>query len=188
MPKDDEKEHYHQLIQIIREAIERDDALRKKYEIGDKFRFIRDRLKDLLSQLESELSVLPIEEKNETRSLAQDEVAVYVHLFNSKGSVLKSWVSLLNPSVFYEYSVNRPIYTDKRAIESLLLSKKNKLQHAYLTIAVKSKDIIPFAESNASPTEIAKVKEGTLHFEQLISFTHDNQDYYLDENNELVKK
>lgn len=191
MPTSDEKEQ-DKLIQLIRQAMERDEALREKYEIGDKFRFIREQLKDMLAQLESELKVLQPEEKKAKGQLAEGEVPVYVYLYNAQGLVLRSWVNMLTPKVFYEYSVNRPIYTNRIHIEELLRLKSNKAQHAYLTIAVKPSEILQPAEgsiqkdSNDNP--VVKVKEGSLHFSKLIAFTHNGQDYLLNDDNEFVKK
>ena len=49
---------------------------------------------------------------------------------------------MVSPKVFYEYSVNRPIYAEKQYIETLLRSKSDKFQHAYLTMAVKLGEIV----------------------------------------------
>lgn len=188
MPIDDkEKKHQDMLIDIVRKAIERDDALRAKYEVGDKFRFVRERLKAVLTQLESEfMEVKAVEKKREVR-LAEGEVAVYVHLFNTKGVVFRSWLNMLTPKVFYEYSVNRPIYTELAHVLALLKSKSEKQQHAYLTIAVKSTDIIKTVQKDVNDNPTVKVREGSLLPNKLISFTHNGQDYFLNEAGELEK-
>ena len=128
---------------------------------------------------------MPAEKKTET-VLAPDEVLIYVYLYNANGLVFRSWQNMLTPKVFYEYSVNRPIYSQKSEIESLLKSKKTLAQHAYLTIAVKASDIIKPSDHPENP--IIKVREGSLHFDKLVTFAHNGQDYTLNINGELIKK
>ena len=48
-----------------------------------------------------------------------------------------NWQNMLTPRVFYEYSVNRPIYAEKKYVDSLLRAKGNKAHHAFLTVAIK---------------------------------------------------
>ena len=92
------------------------------------------------------------------------------------------------PNVFYEYSVNRPIYTEKSQIDSFIRSRPNKQQHAYLTVAIKKQDMYPSQSQDSSGNMLIKVKEGSLRFEKLISFTYNDQDYQVDEEGEFIKK
>jgi len=162
-----ENEQQIKLIALFNEIIQNDELLRKKYTIVDRFRFVRDRL---------------------IGKIAADEVAVYVHLYNAQGTILRNWQTMITPKVFYEHSVNRPVYVEKKFIEALVKSKTNRLHHAYLTIAVKPADLIPQTQRDALNNPVDKVKEGALHFNKFIVFTHNEQDYILDEKGELVKK
>lgn len=190
MASDDEKEQQFKLVQIVRDAIQKDEALREQYQISNKFRFVRDRLQALLHRLEKNLPTLVAEEKQTRQEITADEIIVYIYLYNAKGNVLRHWQSMLTPKVFYEYSVNRPIYAEKSHVEALLRSKPDKMQHAYLTVAIKKSDIIA-TENVIKDTmghPLVKIKEGKLHFEKLISFTHHEQNYGLNAHGELVKK
>lgn len=179
----------HKLIETIRETLKADNELREKYQIGDKFRFVRDRLTKLLEQLENSL---PISDRENSRGgvLSEEDTLVYVYLYNAQGVQFKTWQNLMNPKVFYEYSVNRPVYEKKDYIESLLRSKTNKVQHAYLTIAVnKDKILASTSETkDAVGNPVIKVKEGSLRYENVVSFSHNGQDYVLNEDGMLVKK
>ena len=96
---------------------------------------------------------------------------------------------MFTPKVFYEYSVNRPIYAEKSHVESFLRSKINKHQHAYLTIMVNRDDITMLeGPKDALGNPSIKVREGSLRFDRLVSFTHNEQDYVLNKYGELVKK
>lgn len=180
------------LIEIVREAIQMDNNLREKYQIVDKFRFVRDRLAGLLKLLEESLPTGAQHTDDSMRGMAEGEVLVYVYLYNAQGLQFRTWQNLVNPKVFYEYSVNRPIYAEKSYIETLLRTKTNKAQHAYLTIAVKPEFVFKAPEESA-PRDIAgnpviKVKEGSLHINKVISFMHLEQEYVLNADGELIKK
>ncbi|MES2217203.1 MAG: type IVB secretion system protein IcmQ [Pseudomonadota bacterium] len=186
----DEKEQERKLVELIRDVVARDKALREKYEIGDKFRFVRDRLDSLLLQLETHVDNVKIEEKKTIIVKTEDEVFAYVYLYNSQGATLVTWINMLTPKLFYEYSVNRPIYLDKNHIESLIKSKANRVQHAYLTVAIKQNDLITNENAPKDPqgNTVMKVREGSLKFERFIALTHNDQDFVLTEQGALVKK
>ncbi len=174
---DEEKTQQVKLIALVREAIECDEALRVKFEIGDKFRFVRDRLKELLAQLELEQVTSSTIIKDVNVGLQENEMIVYVYLFNAKGVVLRNWNNMLNAKVFYEYSVNRPIYASKNEIEAMLRTKKDKPQHAYLAVAVQKTDILQSTSDSAEQNVLVRVREGSLKLDRLIGFFHNGNEY-----------
>ncbi|MBV8803002.1 MAG: type IVB secretion system protein IcmQ [Gammaproteobacteria bacterium] len=188
-----DKQQQEKLIEIIRQTLARDDALREKYDVKNKFRFVHDRLLALLAHLEKDLQVIVIEkEKQKVPILSADEQIVYVYLFNAHGHILRTWQNMLIPKVFYEYSVNRPIYGEKDHVENVVRAKANRTQHGYLVIAVNKMDIFKY-EGSSSPKDvygniIFKVKEGSLAFNRLISFVHNGIEYSVSEQGELFKK
>ncbi len=177
------------LIEIVKQALQRDLELREQYGIGEKFRFVRDRLNTLLATLEKGL---PAEGSLQSKRdiLAEDEKLVYVYLYNTQGIQVRTWQTLVNPKVFYEYSVNRPIYDEKHNIEALLKSKTNKAQHGYLTVAVKQNCILKSANEHKDllGNPVVKIKEGSLHYDRVMSFTHQDIEYTVQEDGSLVKK
>lgn len=177
------------LIELVRDIIQHDEHLREKYQIGERFRFVKDRLIALLDQLEKQAKLLEPEKKKEAGGgLAEDEVLVFVYLFNAQGILVNTWQKMLTPKLFYEYSVNRPIYADKIGIDTLIRFKTNKVQHGYLTVAMKKSDILSADAKDSAGNTMLKVKEGSLRFERLVSFSHNEIDYVLNEENTLVKK
>lgn len=180
------------LLELIRKAIEQDEALRVKFEVNDKFRFVRERLSEVLTFLETEQATTQVVKVDAEVGLQEGEVPVYVYLYNAKGVLLQNWINMLTPKVFYEYSVNRPIYADKTQIEAMLRAKTDKPQHAYLTVAVKSGDIVQSASESTQKDSLGnpliRVREGSLKIERLISFTHNGNEYRLNQQGEFVKK
>lgn len=189
---DDQMLKEKKVLELVREAAQRDAELRKKYQIGTKFRFVHDRLHAMLARLEQNLLALDESQKQSVRKKIEDEVLVYVYLFNAHGINLRSWQNMLLPKIFYEHSVNRPIYTNKKFIELLLKSKNNKLLHGYVTMAIKSSDIIKVPDEtevkDAMGSPVIRVREGSLSFQNVIAFTHNGIDYEVNEKGELVKK
>lgn len=190
MPDHNHKKLEKEVLELVRHAVKQDEELRKKYQISNKFRFVRDRLQALLERLEQHVKTFEVVKSKITQTTsAADEVIVYVYLYNTQGTYLRSWQNMLTPKVFYEYSVNRPIYSEKHHIETLLRSKENKLQHAYLTVAVRSQDILRSPESKDSLGQpLLKVREGALRIEKLISLTHNEHDYKVDDEGMLIKR
>lgn len=191
MPIRDEIEEYEKLIQLIQDLIRQDADLREKYGVLEKFRFVRDRLNGLLTHLEEQKKVLKGGEKSvETKEDSADKVVVYVYLYNAQGAMLRTWLTLLTPRVFYEYSVNRPIYGQKNEIESLIRSKANPQQHGYLAVRVSQKDLMALknpASMDVIGNPLLKIREGSLRFENFVAFTHNGHDYVLNAEGEFVK-
>lgn len=185
-----ENDQFKKLHEILLETIKREQELREQYQVGEKFRFIRDRLNALKTQFEANL--LSLQEKKEDRrdQVLEDETVVYVYLFNAQGANIKSWQNMLNPAVFYEYSVNRPIYADKTLIDAFLRSKTNKHQNGYLAVIVKKIDILKTADTlkDSMSNPLVKVKEGSLKFEKFIFFSYNNCEFVLNASGELEKK
>ena len=180
------------LLTLIHDAITHDKELREKYQIGEKFRFISDRLNALLSHVEENIQALKKKNEEKTDTLSEDETLVYIYLYNAQGLVLQTWQKMLGPAVFYEYSVNRPIYAEKPEIEAIIRAKTNKNQHGFITIAIKKSDILPPPRGAEPPKDslgnpLIKVREGSLHFNRMVSFTHNDTDYKL-VGNQIVKK
>jgi Dot/Icm secretion system protein (dot_icm_IcmQ) len=186
----DSKELKEKLLQILSEAVSKDNDLRQSLQIGDKFKFIRDRLQVLKADTETVVESIKLVDDVVKKTIGEDEQLVYVYIFNAHGIEVQSWIKLLHPSVYYEYSVNRPIYFEKEHIEAVIRGKQKRVQHGYMTVAVK-KDLIlstpATSQVDQSGNPLAKIKEGSLKPERLISFTHNDVDYYLSESGRLEK-
>lgn len=185
---DHNKEHGHQVLEMVRDVIKFDEELRVKYKIENKFRFVRERLQTLLEKLEKESKSKEKVTKEIARGPKENEIVVYVYLYNAHGANLKSWQNMLVSEAFYEYSVNRPIYAEKKYLDLLLRSKTNKSQHAFMSVAVPTDDIIQtaVAKQDTVGNPVIRVKEGSLHFDALILFTHNGHDYKLSPEGELT--
>ena len=186
----DSKELKEKLLQVLNTAVAQDKELRDSLKIGDKFRFIRERLHALKNEVEAAVETIKLVDEGNKRVVEADEQLVYVYIFNARGMDFQSWLKMLHPSVYYEYSVNRPIYGSSEEIESLIRSKSTRVQHGYMEIAVKKTAILSTPETAAKDQQgnsLIKVKEGSLRPERLIHFSHNGIQYFLDEDGHLVK-
>ena len=192
MPQDNEKEDLIKLIGLIQEAIQRDEQLRQTHQIGEKFRFVRDRLQAVLETVQKETVTheKKIKPAQEIKA-EEDEALVYVHLYNAQGLVVRTWQSMITPKAFFDFSVNRPIYEKKNHVEDFIRSKTKKEQHGYLTVAMKKDRILPIHEEGIKDplgNPLIKIKEGSLRFERTAAFVHNGIMYQFNEEGELIKK
>lgn len=188
---DDIKTSKQALLDVADAAVAQEALLRERYGIGEKFRFIRDRLQTLQSNLKQELAAIKETAGGAIENVLTDnEVVVYVYLFNAQGASVPTWKKMVHPSVLYEYSVNRPIYEAETAIQTVIRDKANRQQHAYLAIAVQKAHILTMADDapkDAYGQPLIRVKEGALQIERVIFLKHNGNEYRLNEAGELVK-
>jgi hypothetical protein len=185
------REQYDKLVSFVRIIVQHDAQLREQYAVGDRFCFVRDRLQGLLSGLEANMPpVVDLHEESATQRISHAaEREVYIYLYNAQGAVLRSWAALLTPHALYEHSINRPVYTTKEQVETLLRGKSNPAQHAYLTISVFESDLVQQqGKADATGKPLFRVKEGALKPGHLISLTHNGHEYVLNVRGEIVKK
>lgn len=191
MSSQDQRDCEQQILTMVREVVKFDADLREQYQVGDKFRFVRERLHALLARLEVIFQPPVTVASDAGRIMGDDEIVVYVYLYNVNGMQLRSWQNMLTSDVFYEYSVNRPIYARQDNLTLLLKSKVNKLQHAYFSIVVKQADVIQqtgIGLKDVSGSPMLRLREGSLHFQNLISFTHNEIEYQISAHGELIEK
>lgn len=193
MPQENEQELLNRLIGLIQEALERDTQLRQTHQVGERFRFVRDRLQLLLETIEKETAAKIKQAKQATiLQVEEGEILVYIHLYNAQGALLRTWQSMVTPKAFFDFSVNRPIYQERKHIDTFIRTKANKAQHAYLVVAMKKERVLALPEEGALKDSLGnpliKVKEGSLKYERMLSFVHNELSYELNEEGELVKK
>lgn len=176
-----------ELIEYVTQSIQGDAGLRERFQVGARFRFVNDRLQALLVSLQAlakELSsVAVMQEGHADKAGGQLEAGkpVFVYIYNAQGAVLRTWSAMLTPKAFHEYSVSRPVYATRQEVEAIISSKSNPVQHAFITVEVRESDILTGVDTPV------RVKEGALRVERVVVFTHNGQEYRL-EQGELVKK
>jgi hypothetical protein len=187
----DIKKSQEKLLAIVRDAVKKDEVLRNQLNMNDKFRFVQEKLRALLSKLENEFAEAVPEAKSSFIESTDETVDIYVYLFNTQGIDMQTWRKLVSPDVFYEYSVNRPIYAEKEHVDKFINTRPTRSQHAYLTIAISKSFILPAKDDQSQDAvghTLVKIQEGKLKITQVRCFTHNLIEYNLSPSGELSKK
>lgn len=192
---DEDREVYEKLKVLLEEALERDKALREQFKAGDKLDIVPKKLQSILSEVENNLvkiTAITSQKIKRRDAIAEDDVIVYVYLFNGNGVELSSWHSMFTKDALFAYSVNRPIYLKKEHIDNLLQSRLPLENNAALAVAVKKTDVIVQEEAAFAldPLEqpLIRVREGAFSRNKIQYFQHNRQQYRVDERGKLIVK
>lgn len=182
-----------QLVKLVEETVAQDQKFRETYQVNNKFLFISRKLQNLLTELHDKVKVIDSASSKHSFLLGQDEVLVYVYLYNAQDVSIQGWQALLTPQAFVDYSINRPIYRERSEIEYLIKSKANVLQHAYLVVAIKQTDIVESLADGSTPMKdligqsLLKIRDGSLQLNRVHSFVHNQIEYFLNKDLLLIR-
>ena len=113
---------------------------------------------------------------------------VFVSLYSSNGMALRSWEQILVN--LPHQMISRPIYADESKLQSLIKTKENKLNEAYVAIHVEQTDILPLSAERTPidklGTSLLSLKDKSLKLENITRFIH-LSDVYLFLRGRLVK-
>ena len=176
---------------LLAELSQADQRLREQYQVDNKFQFIRNNIQTVRDQIKTliEAHTAPTDHPSHTADPNDNEVPVYVYLYNTNGIDLTTWKNMFTTSLLYDHSINRPIYQEQIQIEGFIKRKANQTQHGYLTVIVNRNDMLTSSVSkDAYGSPIIKVKEGSLSFNKPVLFTHNGHTYIVHPSGELTEK
>lgn len=162
------------VLRAIDEAIEQGPWEESNFlrVIGKNLRGIRQNLVDKMAQ----------NTKNTLISSQQDNLLlkqnglqeVFVALYSSEGNQLQSWERILNN--LQRQMVSRPIYAKEENIKSLIKSKENKLNEAYVSIFINKDDILTLSDEKTPHDKLGKplltLKDRSLNLDNIHYFVH----------------
>jgi intracellular multiplication protein IcmQ len=155
--------------------------------IGKNLSEIRDRF---LSQLGADSQTqLKIESHLANRmALRSGQQEVYVSIYSTEGTNLQSWEKIVTN--LPRQMISRPIYADESDIKSILKTKENKLNEAYVAIFIHQADILPISSEKAPLDKLGKpllsLKDKTLYLDNISRFVHETGVYQY-ERGRLIK-
>lgn len=177
-----EKSQYHaEMHDVLKQVAEKEKTLREKHQVGVRFSVVQQQIQKLLTQFEAQLAEAKqqdVELAEKVRQLADDEILVYVHLFNAQGRELTSWQSLFTKKSLIDHSANRPVYLTKAEVEEVLRARMPKEQHACLTVIMKSADV--FSDKNIQDAfghKLVRLRQGSILLSNILNFHHCAKDY-----------
>jgi len=119
----------------------------------------------------------------------QQQREVFISLYNADGNNLSKWKRLLLN--LGQHIVNRPIYSEKGAIQTLIRSKENKNNEAYAVVNVHETNIVPGVDNQVTRDrlgqELTTIAEGIIKAEHITHFVHVSG-YYKFMNNTLIRE
>ncbi|MCK4608483.1 MAG: Dot/Icm secretion system protein IcmQ [Gammaproteobacteria bacterium] len=118
--------------------------------------------------------------------LKENQVKVYISLYQTEGASIKSWQNMLRS--LGRYSMTRPVYEDEAHVREVVRSKPDALRHAYAVVAVEKTAII---DRERTPVDkfghhLLTLKENTVKLSNIIEFVHANSKRYVFQQDRLV--
>lgn len=147
--------------------------------IGKNLVEIRD---DFLTQLGASTKAQLRAESNLANRLAlrSGQQEVYISLYSADGNNLQTWERIV--ANLPRQMISRPIYAREEDIRSLLKTKENKKNEAYVAIFINQGDILPLAPDKASVDKLGTVllalKDKTLNLDNISRFVHFTGTYH----------
>jgi hypothetical protein len=162
--------------------VKKEEALRKKYGIGDQYSVVANQFKKMLAYVDENLD-LSQEKLGELIQRADvlevDQQFVYVHLFHANGKQINRWANVLSPRNLVEYSVNRPIYENEEQVKAYIRSRPQVDEHAYIVVKINKSDVLPKQQLDILGQPLLKLKERSLQSDNLLKFVYKNESYQL---------
>ncbi len=147
---------------------------------------IREHAEEILKNLGANLN-----EMEQEGLPSDDEVLVYVSLFQAKGDNLVYWELQLRS--IESHLISRPVYEQENAITRSLRSSVNPINSAYAILKVQKSDI----DSDVSSEEqrfdrfgqkLVLLKDGRVSGENIVGFVHEKLHYYYRQGKLVLKR
>ena len=107
-------------------------------------------------------------------ALRRGQKKVYIALYSSDGSNLRSWEWIL--ANLPGQMISRPIYAEEQDVRAIIKSKENKNNEAYVALYIDENDILPISADKLPIDKLGKyliaLKDGTLNLNNIDYFVH----------------
>ncbi len=113
-------------------------------------------------------------EHHSRRSLAEGQQEVFVALYSSDGSNLKSWEQILIN--LPRQMISRPIYENEEEIKKAIRSRDNSVNEGYVAVYIDTRSILAFPADRVPKdklgTALLSLKDKSLSLNHIIRFVH----------------
>ncbi len=165
-----------------------DDVLEKgDWESSLFFQTIGKRLKALRAQAIIDLGMTATQQHTEsselttTAAIADDEVLVYISLYQSEGKDMLKWQMVIK--ALTGAGISRPVYEQKDYVDELIRHKVDVQKEAYVIAKIKQDNLLPSPEKGLQDRfghPLVTLREGSLTLENMVEFVHEGRHYRLD--------
>lgn len=112
-------------------------------------------------------------------ALRTGQQEVFISLYTADGSNLQSWERII--ANLPRQMISRPIYESEDQVKSLIKSKENRVNEAYVVIYINKSDIIPLSRDKILHDRLGNplitLKDRSLDLENVTRFVHISGEY-----------
>jgi len=182
-------EHYIQFCRDVIQSIDRvlsagdwEQSLSLRNAIKP-IRELRTRAAEMLARVTGEISAEQYQVE-----IAEDAELIYVSLFQVHGSDLSQWELQLRS--LPRYMIGRPVYKDESHVQTVIRSKVNGDNDAYVVLAVPPGALQQHAvkKTDKHGNELVQLKQGQLLLQHIVEFVHMGCRYHFIDNKLVVKE
>lgn len=99
---------------------------------------------------------------------------IFVSLYSSNGSSLQNWEKILNN--LSKQIISRPIYADEEAIRTIIKTKENRINEAYISLFIQETSLLVLPQDKISYDKLGQplltLKDNALSVENINRFEH----------------
>lgn len=169
------KEQTDTILKALDDAIERGPWEGSNFlrAIGKKLTGIRDRFIEHLNIPEPEHAKKATQLANQL-AMRSGKQLIYVALYSYDGANLQSWERILIN--LPKQSISRPIYASEEDVKSIIKTKENKNNEAYLSLYINASDILSLSPERTPIDKLGKpllsLKDNSITVENYNLFMH----------------
>lgn len=155
----------------------------------DESLFLRNALKPLKEireqaiALKKEATMTVADQQTVLRDLEDDEMLVYISVFQSEGHNLRRWELQLNS--LRSYLLGRPVYEKESDVVKVLRQKLVQTSEAFVVVAIRKSDVQTFAHQAERVDRYGNVlltlKDTAVKPENIFEFVHQGKRYFFKE-------
>lgn len=178
------------VLPSIQALIKEEASLREQAAVGSRFLVLQTQLQQIEQRMQALLDektraqACESNKKAKALALQEDEVVVFVYLYNAHGLRLSSWERFLAQHALDEHSVNRPVYARAEDVEVLLRNKNHPQNHGVLKVKVSRDDIALSAEASQlrdlHGNVLLRLRQSALKQKNILAFICKGKEYRLD--------
>ncbi|MCB1826930.1 MAG: Dot/Icm secretion system protein IcmQ [Coxiellaceae bacterium] len=138
------------------------------------------KIRDEAVALKKEATATMEDKQITLRDLAEDEMLVYISIFQSAGDSLRKWE--LQLSSLRSHLLGRPVYENEADVAKVIRQKLVQTSEAYVIVAIKKHDVENFAYQanrvDRCGNPLLTLKDTAVKPENIFEFVHQGRRYF----------
>lgn len=139
--------------------------------IGANLCSIRDKFINVLGEMPNLENGIPRVGRHHEDEVHQE---VFIALYSSEGNNMQAWERIL--SNLPRQIISRPVYADESGVQSIIKTKTNKINEAYVAIGISQSSILNLPQDKIPIDKLGNpllsIKDRSLNMENISRFVH----------------